>query len=389
MNSRNGSSPVVLYLVIFVAGMSFSLLGSMLPDICDQLGLSRSRASSLPLFQFSGDFAGLLLLGLWLKRPGALLVSSALALGAAAVGIALAPSFTPALKAAFFVFGAASGILITLPGMIAARMAAGSSARAMNLVYAFFSAGVMLAPLGSGALVQAGLHYRAAFLGLAVAAVGSGAAALIMRFEYPDLGEGLRLGPLSELIRGHGRIVAVVILMNLFYVASEAVPNAWIPKYLDDAFPGHPGFRSAAVLSLFWGAITAGRFICAWLIGKGAAPRALLAALAGLASLCLAAAPAVHARLGAEVLFVASGLFFSGMFPIIISHTDRAPERLSGALFILVMAAGMLGASGAGKAVGVVADTVSFPWGMAIAAALSGLVLLLVPLLGRRPADSS
>ncbi len=374
----------VLYLLIFTAGMSFSLLGAALPDVSLLFDLSKSQASSLPLAQFSGDFAGLLLLGLTLSRARHLLYGSALALCAAGVLISLAPGFSMWLKVWFFLFGAASGILITLPGMISARVAAGQAARSMNLLYAFFSAGVMTAPIGSGVLVELGLHFREAFLALSGLALVAGVAAAFSRMPIPELGQGLYPTAMRDLVKDHRGILAVVIVMNLCYVGAEAVPNAWIPKYLQDTFPGRSELGSAAVLSLFWGAITGGRFLCAALLKKGVRPRALLAGLAALSCATLAAAPMAGSLMAAQALFVASGLFFSGMFPVIISHTEHIPERSSGTMFIMVMAAGMLGASAAGKSVGVIADAVSFPAGMGLAALLSAGVLFLIPLLSRQ-----
>jgi FHS family glucose/mannose:H+ symporter-like MFS transporter len=213
----------------------------------------------------------------------------------------------------------------------------------------------------------------------------SGVAALLAlkhSKEYPDLGEGLSTAAVGELVSDYRLLFVVVVAMNLCYVGSEAVPNAWIPKYLHDTFPGHSEFRGTLVLSLFWAAITAGRFACAALLARGAPSRMLLGILAGGACLCLLVAPFL-ARLASEIAFIASGLFFSGMFPIIISHTERLPDKSFGAMFILVMAAGMLGAALAGASVGMIADFLTFRAGMMTAAGLCLLVLALIPLLSR------
>ena len=373
----------ILYFLIFLSGMSYSLLGSMLPDVADRFALSHTQASSLPTAQFAGDFCGLILLGFMFRRPRALLVGSALALGLSALAIAAAPGFSAAIKAAFFVFGASLGIMATLPGLMASRLAPGRSARAMNMLYAFFSAGVMVAPLAAGTLLAAGGHYRGAFLGLGALA---GAAALITavaRLPCPVLGGGLKLGTVRELWRGHRALFIVIALMNFLYVGAETVPNAWIPKYLHDTFPGGSPFRATLALSLFWAAVTVGRFICAALLKRGAPPRSLLAMIGALALVCLIIAPLARRRLPAEAAFIAAGFFFSGMFPIIISYCDRLPEGALGAMFIMVMAMGMAGAALAGRGVGVIADRIGFSAGMGVAAVLTLLVLLMVPVLGR------
>jgi len=387
MSERDGRLPwsprPALFTVIFTAGMSFSLLGAMLPDISEAFGLTRTEVSALPLFQFGGDLAGLILLGILISRPSTLMAASTVVLSLSALAIALTPSFGPVLKLCFFFFGAASGILITLPGMVISRVSCGEAARSMNFLYAFFSLGVMIAPAGSGAMVWLGLGFREAFGALFLAGLVAAASTVLFRFPLPGLGQGLAPSALRDLLVNHRGIFIAIVFMNLCYVGSEAVPNAWIPKYLDDTFPGTGKFRSAAVLSLFWAAITAGRFACAAAVKRGVRPRALLAFLSFCATLCLAIAPSLSSRLGSEVLFIGSGLFFSGIFPLIIAHTENMPERTSGTMFIMVMAAGMLGASLAGRSTGVLADAVGFGWGMGAAALLSALVLFMTPVLGR------
>lgn len=373
----------ILFFLIFLSGMSYSLLGSMIPDIADVFGLSRSEASSLPLAQFSGDVAGLILLGFMFSRPRSLLLGSALALALSALAIAAVPDFSFSIKAAFFVYGASLGIMATLPGLMASRLEPGRSARAMSTLYGFFSAGVMVAPVASGYLLTAGVHYRAAFLGLGALAGGAAVATAAARVPCPDLGDGLKLRAVRELWQDYRPLFLLIALMNFCYVGAETVPNAWIPKYLHDTFPGSPAFRATLALSLFWGAVTAGRFLCAAGLRRGFPARAMLAALAALALSCLVIAPLARHRLAAEAAFIGAGFFFSGIFPIIISHSDQLPPNALGAMFILVMAAGMAGAAAAGRAVGLIADAVSFQAGMGLSALLILFTLLLVPLLSR------
>jgi fucose permease len=373
-------------LIIFIAGTSFSLTGAVLPDMAERFGLTNAEASKLPLAYFTGDLCGLVFLGFALARPRLLLKTCLLILPAAALAVALYPGYSDLLLVPFFLLGGVAGIVITLPSMIVSRMIRGDSARMMNLMFGFFSAGVMVAPVGFGGLRLLGVHYPAAFFVLA----GLGTLAAVMVFvtpiPAPDLGQGLMPRAVAGLWRENKGLLLGVSAMNLFYVGAEAVPNAWIPKYLHDTFPGGSELRSVAVLSLFWAGVTAGRFICAELIKRGVPPRGMLAALSGAAAVCLLAAPAVENRLAAEALFAASGLFFSGMFPIILAYTDRLPESSGGTLFVVVMAAGMLGASVVSRSVGLVAEALSFQWGMSIASGLSLLVLALIPVLGGRKA---
>jgi fucose permease len=165
-------------------------------------------------------------------------------------------------------------------------------------------------------------------------------------------------------------------------MTAEAVPNNWIPQYLRDVFPASPVFRSRVVLSLFWAAVTVGRQLCAVLL-KRWKPHLLTAILSAGAALSLCAASLTRSSLGAEAAFVATGLFLSGVMPVILALTGRMPGEAAGASFVLVLAVGMLGASGMNRVVGGVSDLLGFRAGILTGAVpLVGVILIF--LLNRR-----
>ena len=375
----------VFAFIIFVAGTGFSLVGSILPDFADRFALSNSQAARIPLTYFLGDMCGLLAIGFLLSRPRAVIIGTLGLLAPAAAWVALAPAYTPALLLPFFVLGGASGIIITLPSMIVGRIYRGESPRLMNLMFGFFAAGVTVAPLGFGGLRALGFHYPTAYGILGALGAAGFFLTLMTAVTEPDLGRGLAASAVAALWRSDKRTLVVVSLMDAFYVGAEAVPNAWIPKFLNDRFPGGSEVRSVALLSLFWAGMTAGRFISAALLRRGVAPRAMLISLLCLAAAALALAPWMGARLVVEALFASSGLFFSGVFPLIISHTDGIADEHSGTFFVIIMAAGMVGASAVSPVVGWLAETVGFHWGMMAAPALALMVLALAVTLRPKP----
>jgi cation transport ATPase len=83
-------------------------------------------------------------------------------------------------------------------------------------------------------------------------------------------------------------------------------------------------------------------------------------------------------RLAAELFFSTSGLFLSGMFPILASSFGNLHERFTGMGFLVLTATGMLGASGSSRLSGYAADSIGFPFSMkmATAALAAGLVVL-------------
>jgi fucose permease len=192
-----------------------------------------------------------------------------------------------------------------------------------------------------------------------------------------ELGEGFNIPVIRELIQKHKGLFFPVIAMSLCYMAAEAIPNNWIPGYFKSIFPENPGFRSRIFLSLFWASITVGRYICAAILNFWRKPKVLLMILSILSAGCLAAVPAGNNHKWAELMFTLTGLFLSGMIPIIFSFTDLLPEKLAGSCFILVLTIGMIGASGANKVFGFIAAAAGFRVGIAVGSIPALLVFFL------------
>ncbi len=382
--NRNKTASVpwpVLYLLEFSGGLSFSALGSVIPDMNGVFGTSSSVTATLPGAQFFGGSAALVLLGFILSRvkPKSMLLCAGLLMGFSSLLIALIRSYSLALVLVFFLLGTAMSTLFALPGVITTR-SGGEGARRMNIVYSFMSAGVVCSPMVSGIILARGGHYPLLFLFVSAVAFSSAALAFLLPFPPIDLGGGFSPSIMKRLMHAYRGFMAVVLLMGLFYMGAEAVPNNWIPAYLSETFD-ITGFRPGFVLAGFWAAITAGRHLCAAVLGFWNKPRALLMILTAGGSACLLAVPFLRSSIQVEFAFIISGLFFSGMIPIIFSFYENLPPDLAGTMFLLVLTVGMIGASLMGKGIGVIADIAGFSaailLGVPLLLAILGLTLLL------------
>ena len=371
------------YLLIFATGLSFSLVGAALPDITTLYGLTKTEASTLPFLQFIGAYGGLALLALTTSRSRLLLAAAAMVQCLAALYIALVPGYTMGLKASFFLFGAAGNVIVPLTGMIITRVGDGGAARDLNVHYGFFSAGVMVAPLYSGLLFNHGFHYGPSYMVFAGIAFTAFIATLPSSIPSVSIGARLTGETLRTAFASHGKFLTVILIVNILYVSAESIPSTWIPKYFTDIFPEYSSFRTRLVLSLFWGAVTVGRYICALLLHRGVKPVPLMIILSGTASICLFTAASASKGLTAEVLFAVLGLFFSGMFPIIASSFERLPDRYTGMSFVLLIATGMMGASSVSKLSGYIADHAGFPLAMKTGSILLVLIVIVLVIRGR------
>lgn len=352
----------ILYCLIFIAGMSFSVTGAIIPEIAKTFNLTSGEVSALPQAQFFGGFLGLVVLGFLFSHasPRILLAFSMLIMAIGALIIVLITRYSGLVLFIFFCIGMSMSIIFGLTGVIVSRASGANSARNLNIHYSFMSAGVVLSPVLYGMLVSAGFSYRAMFMIISGLAFAAGTAAGIIPLPTVQLGEGYSVITIKAFFREHILFLLVILIMSLCYMGSESIPNNWIPKFLDDTFEGFPEFRSRLILSLFWASVTVGRYICAAVLNYWKNPRGLLAILSLFAAACLIIAPNMPGRTSAEVVLATSGLFFSGIIPIIFSFTEQLPERLAGIVFILVLTVGMLGASLASRGVGLLADRFGF-----------------------------
>jgi len=386
-SADNYSVPIIFYVAVFIAGAGFSSVGASLPSIADHFMLTTSEAAAIPFALFCGGITGLVVMGFSLQRSRLLLGGSIFLMFGSSLAVVLIPTHLIILKVSFFVFGGSIFILHTVPGIIVSRHSAGQGARIMNLLYAFFSAGVMMSPLISAVIIAHNLTFTHFFSIIAAFAGIAGLAFTVNRFSSPDIRQGLIPAAIGDLLKNHLRLFLVLFFMTLCYVGSEAAPNAWLPMYLRDTFPTSTPYRPNIILFLFWLAITLGRFICAYILMKNQKRLLVLSVLAGGAALCLVGAPAAQNRIQAEILFVLTGFFYSGIFPIIIGYSEYLPDQSVGTFFILLVIAGAVGASLVVKSVGLVADTLGFSWGMGIAAMICAVILPLIYLLPKTGED--
>ena len=364
-------------LLIFSTGLSFSLVGAALPDFTSLYGLTKTEASTLPFLQFLGAYGGLVLLATIASRSRLLLAGAAMVQCLAALYIALVPGYTMGLKACFFLFGAAGNVIVPLTGMIITRARVGGAARDLNVHYGFFSAGVMAAPLYSGLLFNQGFHYGPSYMVFSAIAFIAFLIALPDTLPTVSIGTRITGKTLRTAFASHGRFLMLILIVNILYVSAESIPNTWIPKYFTDIFPEYSSFRTRFVLTLFWGAVTVGRYICALLLHRGVKPAMLMIILSGAASICLFAAASSSTGFTAELLFSLLGLFLSGMFPIIASSFEALPESYTGMSFVLLIATGMMGASSVSKLSGHIADQAGFPLAMKTGSIFLTLIVLL------------
>ncbi len=372
-----GYSMAILCVVQFLSGMILVLLSPSLSHVLETLGITETGGGTLFFAYFSGGTVGTLTLS-WLPRflsSARILQLSGVLAGLGLLGVSLSPSLGPALSF-FALVGAGNSLLVAYPGALLAGRYREASGRMMSFLYAFFALGVTLCPLVSGFLLQAGVPWQAVFQAMALVCLAVALPAGLSRIPSMNESEGLRWKSMKAAIRGDRGLLIGAVLLNVLYIGAETSVMGWVVYYLQRVFAGDTNvFRASRVLTYFWILMIVGRLLTA-LVAERAGSFTVLVVLGSGGILTWSGAMASGNLVTSEVLFAFTGLFFSGMFPMIASYAGRFPVQYTGLAFSLILAGGGMGGALFPLLVGWLSERQGMQVGLA--SAISGLFLMLV-----------
>ncbi len=324
------------YPLMIVPGIVLLLAPSIVDELMDAFKISSGPGSLLQVSYFLGGVAGMLLITRMMQSFSVrkIMVVNILILVVSLCFCSLSPNYW-VLLAIYLTCGFSNGILITFPGVYVTRMRVQTSHRDQNILYSFFSLGVVTGPLISGSIMKA-LSWRWAFAFPALLILPLALPVISMNFPavpgvLPASRETIRKAIKFERPLFAGLIVAV-----LLYIAAESTVSMWVVNFMDEA---HRLSSAQWVLTLIWAGITVGRWICAPLTRR-IQPYRLLLFLSSGAGFSLVLAPYVGWRYLAVFLYALTGLFCSGIYPLLIGYVARFPASVSPFVFTCMLAAG-------------------------------------------------
>jgi len=376
---------MALGLLVFLhLGLLLAAYGPSFAALQARHGVGVAEVGTSVSAHFAGGFVGVLMAGLLIARLGyrrsMVLSASLLALGGAGVGFA--GSWSLVLVGAAFV-GLGYGIAVVLYNFLFARAFAPAGAAAVNLVNGAYGVGAIAMPALIGWLMGLAIARDPGGIARDPASIAQvpplvfgfttalGLVVIAMAAWVPWLpptrsGSTARGSAPPAGSRLAGGVVLFSALMFL-YVAVEVATAAWAPTHLAEALGVA---RSALAVSVFWGALTAGRFLAAAFASRLRPGDLILGGMAlTLVGVALAHVPAV-ALAGYAVV----GLGLAPVFPTAVVWIDRHFGERADRVAPWILAAGNLGPVVGAPAVGV---AVAFA-GPAVVP--SALALLLVAL---------
>lgn len=371
---------VGLMFVGFISlGLPDGLLGVAWPSLAASRGVGLDSlgyllAASSAGFIGSSVFSGRLIARLGV---GGLLTAAGLTTALSLIGIALAPEWWMLLPLAALL-GAGGGCI---DGGLNNYAAATTSPRVLTWLHGFYGVGATAGPLLMTALLAGGRPWQLGYL-----AVGCGQLALALcfwlsrgRWAADTTAEAHAVrSPVG--LRATLRLPAVWLSVLLFvlYTGLEVSAGQWAYTL----FTVGRGVDPAAAglwVALYWGGLTAGRFVAGAVAGRFT-PRALLwagslGAMTGAALFGLLATP--WASAAGMVLMGAS---LAPIFPALIGTTvERVGPLHAGNTIGLQVASASVGAAGIPWAVGLAGAAAGIPAiGPAIVAIALGYMALFV-----------
>ena len=353
-----------------VLGTLQALYGPAIPAFRARFGVTPAAAGLGLSADFAGAIAGVVLYHLLLARAGdrRLLSGSFALMAAGMILFALAPSWPLALGAALVTGFGSGGIDYGLNHLFATGFGHRSTAM-LNLLNAFFGVGAVIGPVLIGVVGAARypwLFGAAAVVSLlliptlrGVRANVAGARAGEATVGEPPPGESAAGDrPAGEASAGDlaaakppaagtgagesrpgtrtGAIVAAFVAVYVLYVAIESGVGGWEPTQLEAV--GYGASVAATATSVFWLALTVGRFVAVPVSLRWPAPAIVTVCCLGMAAfLLLAAIPAA-----APWAYAGVGLWCAPIWATGLPWLTRSAPRVAAAS-AYVMASSMVG----------------------------------------------
>jgi fucose permease len=392
---RSAFAVWLVFLIFFVISLVTNILGSIIPNIIEDFGLTFFVASLVAFFFFIAYGVMSIPAGVLLERfrEKPVLVASFVLAFLGSLAFALAPRFGVMLPSLFLIGAAFAMLQVAINPLLrvaggeenfafnsaAAQLIFGSASFLSPWLYAYLVQGLQAEEAGNAliavlsglvpeSLPWVSLYWVFAFVCLAMLVV-----VLVARLPKVVLKEDERAGAVAtykELLR---RPIVWLFFLGIFtYVGTEQGVANWISQFLETYHGFDPVAEGKTAVSLFWGLMTAGCLLGLVLL-KLFDSRRVLVGFTAAAMLALTLALFGPARVSLWA-FPMIGFCASVMWPIIFSLALNSLDRHHGA-FSGILVTGIVGGALLPPVVGFFGDLLGLRYGMMVLYLTLGYIL--------------
>lgn len=324
----------------FLFGFSDNLKGATFPVLLDDLNFNYANGGTILLLSYLGFLIATLVTGPLADIAGKkliiLLASAFLMVGMLGYSVV---SELWSLALTMFIMGLGLGALEVGANLIIVDIHPEDKARYLNLLAFFHGIGSMIAPLYAGQMLVMGFSWRRVYQ------FGAGIALFVLIYfllaKYPRK-SGASTNKLNFKNLGKSAFSREMILFFISiaaYVAAEIGIGAWLVEFLQKIKLQSVG-QSTFYLALFFGSITAGRFIGSLFLSRVGYIKSML--YAGVSALFFVGI-GIFASTELAILLPLSGFFFSIIFPTLTAAVSDIHEENQGAVLGLLFTFAGLG----------------------------------------------
>lgn len=312
-------------------GTASVLIPSVMPSITTEYAAAGFSLAAIGLIfpaRSIGSIAGNLLAGVgadWLGYARLVWLAALLL----ALSLALAGIVQPwaLFLAAFVVISATQGALSTGINALIADANPTARSKALNTLHGVYGVGAAISPLVFGYLLEKGLAWRWALGGTALLWLGYSLACFALQ----------RGGP-APAARRPAQLLDFAMLRDAPFLALFAVAFiyngvaysllGWVALFMQES-AGFSAFFSISLISIFYVALTAGRFACAAVserIGYGTTLLILAGGITATYPLVVLSSSGLWVAVGVFL----TGLSLSGLFPTALAYGSRLYPQQTG-----------------------------------------------------------
>lgn len=348
-------------LMFFTFAMTTDAVGSVIPSVIREYGLSLTAAGAFQYATMLGIGAGALLLGFLADRIGRrrTIILGLLLYGAASLLVTISGQFA-VLVLLLGLSGLGISVFKTAALALIGDITPSTRAhtRFMNTVEGWFAVGAIAGPAIVAALLSSGLSWR--WLYSVAAAVCLGLVVLTTRAAEAPPRTRIERASVAQMVDVLRDPFALGFsLLIALYVATEVAIYVWMPTYLQD-YDGPNVWLRTWALTLFFVLRAIGRFAGAWVLDRVSWTRALLVMGAGICA-CFVGSLVGGLRVGVWLLPLA-GMFMSIVYPTLNSKAISCfPRHRHGAAAGVILCFTALAAAIGPLCMGIVSDA----WGSA------------------------
>ncbi len=377
---------IFLCFLMLLPGILIIIPGATIGIIINYFEISKSVAGLFPLSYFVGSIVGILSVGKLTSLFDSKKIISYSTFSLSLFLLFFISSKNFYLSTFLFLFiGFFGGLLLTFAGALITYSKGKNSQLYVNVLFFFFSIGVLTTPLVVNFLLEDirklyGWYFpwQIAYFYPALLSLFCGLISNFIEFTNIEKEKKNFISLFLLVLKKYAFFILLISVSVFLYVGSESVVNIWVSKFMSEIYPDKiTYFQANKILTYIWIGIVFGRFISI-IILKKIESFTLLVILNLLTFSFLGLAIFSKSYSISYLSFCLLGIGFSSVFPLLISYAGKTKKEYSDIVFSIFVGSGQIGGALLPYLVGVISEFYNFRVAFSILLICHFLIVILL-----------